>query len=284
MTQIPRPFLVNNTFGYNGSKIQVVVQGYDASTMTMSGTMTATDVGEYCVQIQLKDTTNNTWEDGSTDEVIFYWKIVKIEEDNIMANEKLVTLEQLGTVKNYIDGKDAKALKSFSFSNNVLKLYTTEDASGEPAGEINLPEEMFLDLTETKLEDNFAWSSVAYPGSVNPHLGGKTVLVLAVRGDETVNYSFIALDSIITPYTGGTTNTAAVDVTNGAIKTNVKISDQADNMLEVKADGLYAATVKISEEEGNMLALNEDGLYVAQPDGAVGIVFATNQEVEDLFS
>lgn len=47
-----------------------------------------------------------------------------------MANEKLVTLDQLGIVKAYIDTKDAAAIKAMSYEGNKLKLFTVQDKIG----------------------------------------------------------------------------------------------------------------------------------------------------------
>lgn len=179
-----------------------------------------------------------------------------------MANEKLVTLEQLGIVKSYIDTADAKAIKSAEYADNKISLYTTANKSGTAAVEIDLPEEMFLDQTKTTLVDEFAWSATEYPSSTNPNLDGKPVLVLAVKGDKTVNYSFIALDTIVKPYTGSTTDTAAVTVADGAVK----------------------ADVKISAEEGNAIVKKNDGLFVAPAEAPAEVVYATDAEVEALFS
>lgn len=180
-----------------------------------------------------------------------------------MANEKLaVTLDQLNIVKTYIDTADAKSIKSAEYADNKISLYTTADKSGTAAIEIDLPEEMFLDQTKTTLVDEFAWSATDYPGSVDPSLEGKPVLVLAVKGDKTVNYSFIALDTIVKPYTGDTTDTTTVVVADGAIKANVKVS----------------------AEEGNAIVKKPDGLYVALAETPVEIVYATNAEVEALFT
>lgn len=179
-----------------------------------------------------------------------------------MANEKLVTLEQLGIVKNYIDEKDSAAIKSAEYADNKISLYTTADKSGTAAIELDLPEEMFLDQTKTTLVDEFAWSNTTYPGSTDPDLDGKPVLVLAVKGDKTVNYSFIALDTIVKPYTGGTTDTAAVTVADGSVK----------------------ADVKISAEEGNVIVKKNDGLFVAPAEAPTEVVYATDAEVEALFS
>lgn len=179
-----------------------------------------------------------------------------------MANEKLVTLEQLGIVKNYIDVKDAASIKAAEYADNTIKFYTTVDKSGDAVVELNLPEEMFLDQAKTTFVSEFAWSDDEYPGSTDPELDGKPVLVLAVKGDETVNYSFISIEALVKTYTGDETDTAAIAVTNGVITANVKIS----------------------EEEGNALVIKDDGLYVAPVETPSEIVYATNAEIEAMFS
>lgn len=179
-----------------------------------------------------------------------------------MANEKLVTLEQLGIVKNYIDVKDAAAIKTAEYADNTIKLYTTADKSGDAAVELNLPEEMFLDQAKTTFVVEFAWSDDLYPGSTDPELDGKPVLVLAVKGDETVNYSFVSIEALVKTYTGDTTETATVDVT----------------------DGVITADVKISEDEGNALIIKNDGLYVPPVEASAEVVYATNEEVSALFT
>lgn len=179
-----------------------------------------------------------------------------------MANEKLITFDQLSIVKTYVDTADAKSIKSADNADNKISLYTTADKSGTAAFELALPEEMVLDLAKTTLVDEFTWSAATYPGSTDPSLDGKPVLVLAVKGDKTVNYSFVTLDSIVKPYTGSNTDTTTVTVADGAIKTDVKLS----------------------AEEGNALIKKDDGLYVAPVATPVEIVYATNAEVEALFT
>ncbi len=179
-----------------------------------------------------------------------------------MANEKLVTLEQLGIVKTYIDTKDSAAIKSASYADNKISLYTTADKSGTAAVEIDLPEEMFLDQAKTTFVESFTWNNTDYPGSADPSLNGKPVLVLAVKGDKTVNYSFISIEALVKVYTGGSSETADTTVENGTIK----------------------ADVKISAETGNALVAKSDGLFVPPAEAPAEIVYATNEEITALFS
>ncbi len=176
-----------------------------------------------------------------------------------MANEKLVTLEHLGTVKNYIDAKDAKAIKSAEFADNTVKLYSTEDKSGTPVVSFDLPEEMFLDQSKTAFEEAFTWSDTKFPGSTNPNLEGKPVLILAVKGDTDITYSFISLEKLIKTYTAEDTSTVDVTV----------------------ADSKISAAVKVSATTGNTITVNADGLYVPTPES---VTYATNAEVEALFA
>ena len=80
--------------------------------------------------------------------------------------------------------------------NKVVKSYVDNAIA-------NLPEEQFLDLTKTEFVENFTWSSTTYPGSTNPNLNGKPVLVLALKDEDgNVAYSFINLEDLITTYSG----------------------------------------------------------------------------------
>lgn len=179
-----------------------------------------------------------------------------------MANEKLVTLDQLSIVKSYVDAADAKAIKAAEYADNKISLYTTADKSGAAAIELDLPEEMFLDQAKTTFVESFVWSDTAYPGSTDPSLDGKPVLVLAVKGDTSVNYSFISIEALVKVYTGDNSDTAAVTVADGAIK----------------------ADVKVSAESGNALVKKTDGLFVPIPDAMQNLTYATNDEVIALFS
>lgn len=69
----------------------------------------------------------------------------------------------------------------------------------------NLPKEQFLDLTKTTYVDSFTWSSTTYPGSTNPNLNGKPVMVLALKdNDGNVQYGFVSLNDLVDVYTGET--------------------------------------------------------------------------------
>jgi len=88
-------------------------------------------------------------------------------------------------------------IRSGELVNHVAKFYTSSDKSGEPAFIMNIPEEMFLDQAKTEFVSDFVWSSEMYPGSTNPELDGKSVFVLAVKGEDPESppsYSFLDMD------------------------------------------------------------------------------------------
>lgn len=80
--------------------------------------------------------------------------------------------------------------------NKVVKTYIDNAIA-------NIPAEQFLDLTKTTFVQSFAWSSTTYPGSTNPNLNGKPVLVLALKDEDgNIAYSFLSLEDLIDVYKG----------------------------------------------------------------------------------
>lgn len=138
-----------------------------------------------------------------------------------------------------VQNGDEPAYKGCDYADNTLRLYKTEDKSDTPVT-INLPEEQFLDQAKTKFVGSFAWTAAEYPGSTDPSLEGKPVMVLAVKGDTGTSYSFVSLEMLV----------ASVDV-----------SAESGNALEKKSDGLYVnlTTAKVTTKEAI------DALFTATP-------------------
>ena len=103
-----------------------------------------------------------------------------------MANT-YITLQNLQNydVKNKarMDAADAKALKGYLKVGNAWNLYTVENPTeaDTPACSIDIPTEYLLDQAKTTFVQEFAYSEELYPGSTNPELDGKPVLVMAVK-------------------------------------------------------------------------------------------------------
>lgn len=168
-------------------------------------------------------------------------------------NDRLINVGELDRnnekMRSYVNKNVEGSVKGVKYEKNTFSFYAKADNSGDPLFTYNLPEEMFLDQTKTKLVDSFAWSEETYPGSTDPSLEGKSVLVLAVKGDESVNYSFVSLESIIKTYEGKKTKSTTSDVVDGnKISVDINISEETDNAVEIKDDGLYVPKYEIAED------------------------------------
>lgn len=122
--------------------------------------------------------------------------------------------------------------------------YKTVDKSDTPV-EVDIPAELlkdwFFDVTKSGVVENFTWSATTYPGTTDPSLDGKPVVVFALsKGDDT-SYSFASLEGLIDTYTGEDSTSATTTVTDGKIKSEVKISTKEGNGLSVDTEngGLY---------------------------------------------
>lgn len=168
----------------------------------------------------------------------------------------------------------ALAIKSGEVTGNTVKLFTSADKSGAAAFSFDIPTEMFLDQAKTAFVGKFTWSEDAYPGSTNPNLNNKPVMVLAVKGDDdSVTYSFLNMAALVDTYTAKTEGKDAsttVTINGYEVEVKVNISAEAGNQLQMKADGLYVpapATVDTSGKAdkvtgataGNLAALDADG-------------------------
>ena len=157
-----------------------------------------------------------------------------------------------GDIKAWVDGEESLALKTALYNNNMLTFYKKPNATVDDTADftINLPEEQFLDQTKTTFVNDFVWNEELYPNSTNPNLDTEPVLVLAVKGDTDVAYSFISMNKLVKIYKASTvasTVTLAIDDATNTISGEVNISADEGNLLEVGTDGgLYAKATDIT--------------------------------------
>lgn len=193
--------------------------------------------------------------------------------------DNLVKIGQLQTVltrvKSELDTLDGKTFSSAYVSGGKIYFYATPDHSGTALATIDLPEEIFLDQTQTTFIQNFAWSNVAYPNSTNPNLDGKPVLVLAVKGDKTTSptqtYSFINLERLIDTYSAADN---AINVSGYAIGLN--LAADTTNILSVEHDGLLAELKLESATQYNIATFGVSG-YIADGGLSISDVDARNK-------
>ncbi len=179
-----------------------------------------------------------------------------------------VTIERLATeLKNKFAATNAQvalSFKSLEVEGNTVSFFTTADKSGTAAATVDFPAEYFLDQAKTALVSAFAWAEATYPGSTNPNLEGKPVLVLAVKGDDgSVSYSFLNMEKLMNVYTAkteGKDTSTTVTINGYEIDVAVKISAEAGNALVKKDDGLYVSSPKVTgATSGNLAGLAADG-------------------------
>ncbi len=146
-----------------------------------------------------------------------------------------------------VESKAAAAFKSAKVDGNTVNFYTSADKTGTAAFTMDFPAEYFLDQAKATLVPKFTWAEATYPGSTNPNLDNKPVLVLAVKGDDgSVSYSFLNMEKLMNVYTA--------KVEGKDASTTVTIDGYT---LDVK--------VNISAADGNQIQLKDDGLYVPKP-------------------
>ena len=153
-------------------------------------------------------------------------------------------------IKAWVNSEESLAIKTALYNNNTLTFYKKPNATVDDIADfsINLPEEQFLDQTKTTFINNFVWSEELYPNSTNPNLDNQPVLVLGVKGDTDVVYSFVSMNELVKIYKASTTVstvTLTIDDATNTISAEVNISADEGNLLEIGTDGgLYAkATV-----------------------------------------
>ena len=158
----------------------------------------------------------------------------EINGQNLATVAHVTTLAQ--RVKSELDSLDTRNFGDVSIANGQIKFFA-KSGDSTPLKSIDLPEEIFLDQTQTAFVQSFSFSAATYPGATNPNLDGKPVLVLAVKGDKTTNptlsFSFINLETLIVTYSAGN----GININNNTIA--AKISSASGNLLTADANGLY---------------------------------------------
>ena len=166
-------------------------------------------------------------------------KLGSLKELAQRINTDFAKKTELTPIKNSADA----AFKSGKVEGNKVQIFTTPDKTGAAAFEFDFPVEMVLDQAKTAFVPKFAWSAETYPGSTDPKLEGKPVMVLAVKGsDGSVNYSFMGMAALVGTYKAkveGKDASTTVTISGYEVDVKVNISQDEGNALEARADGLY---------------------------------------------
>ena len=199
---------------------------------------------------------------------------------------KLVKLASLKALAERVNTELSTAFKSGKVEGNKVKLFTSPDKTGVAAFEFDFPVEMVLDQAKTAFVPQFTWSLETYPGSEDPGLNGKPVMVLAVKGsDGSVAYSFMGMAALVDTYkakVSGKDASTTVTIAGYEVDVKVNISKELNNVLEVRADGLYVPKTDISGKadkvqpavDGNFAGLDASGNLIDSGKKAADFVAA----------
>ena len=207
---------------------------------------------------------------------------------NAEVDDKFTDFETTLTndIKTWVDSEESLALKTTLYNNNTLTFYKKPNATVDDTADfsINLPKEQFLDQTKTTFVNAFVWSEELYPNSTNPNLDTEPVLVLAVKGDTDVAYSFVSMNELVKIYKASTvasTVTLAIDDTTNTISGEVNISADEGNLLEVGTDGgLYAKATDITGKADKLTDTDVKENQILLDDGA-GNIKASGKDISE---
>ena len=190
---------------------------------------------------------------------------------------KLGALKEMGQrLKTDVDAAAALAASAFhsaKVEGNTVSLYTSADKSGDAAFTFDFPTEMFLDQTKTEFVGKFKWAEATYPGSTDPKLDGKPVMVLAVKGEnpDSCTYSFLNMAALVDTYaakTEGKDASTTVEISGYEVEVKVNLSKEANNALVLKDDGLFVSNANFltAEERAKLAGIAEGATKVEKSD------------------
>ena len=183
----------------------------------------------------------------------------------------------------------ASAIKSVGMSVDGLTInfYTSTNKTGDVAFSVDFPKELVLDQLKSDFEASFTWSDETYPGSTNPNLDGKPVLIFAIKGTDktgtTTAYKFVNLEALIDTYKikpGDSAKILAINSETNEIE--IKISSEPNNAIRVKDDGLH---VDVSGKVDKVQNATAGDVPILTAEGGIassGHGFATTANVNEL--
>ena len=110
VTQITAPSISTDYFDYDGTAKTVTINNFDSSTMTKSGTESATNKNFYTVTFSLKDKNNTCWSTGGSEDIVIEWAIgkKKVAKPTISGDTEFTYSGSAKTLS--VEGYDADAM------------------------------------------------------------------------------------------------------------------------------------------------------------------------------
>lgn len=189
-------------------------------------------------------------------------------------------------LKAWVNGDESLGIKTALYTNSTLLFYKKPNATITDIADftINLPAEQFLDQANTTFVNSFIWSEETYPNSINPNLDGQPVLVLAVKGDTEISYSFVSMNELVKIYKASTvvsTVTLTINDATNTISGEVNISADEGNLLKVGTDGgLYAKATDITGKADKLADTDIKENQILLDDGT-GNIKASGKDISE---
>lgn len=189
-------------------------------------------------------------------------------------------------LKTWVNGDESLGIKTVLYVNNTLMFYKKPKATITDIADftINLPAEQFLDQANTTFVNSFIWSEETYPNSINPNLDGQPVLVLAVKGEAEISYSFVSMNELVKIYKASTvvsTVTLTINDATNTISGEVNISADEGNLLKVGTDGgLYAEATDITGKADKLTDTDVKENQILLDDGN-GNIKASGKDISE---
>ena len=160
---------------------------------------------------------------------------------------RLTALESKKAIRTVVVDNNAKTMKFYSVPASDITSSTVPETT------FNYPEELYLSQTGTTIVENFVFSAATYPGATDPNLDGKTVLILAVRGDNsTVVYSFVNMSSIYSDFMPKDTTASAGNLAEWQSDGTVTDSSIAGAGVLTTISGSTANNVMMFDSNGKV--------------------------------
>lgn len=171
-----------------------------------------------------------------------------------MATKQFLTLDGLttydGLIKEYIGTEDAKSIKSISVSGNTVSFYKTENATGDPAYTVDIPDVSgFMD-------------------KISGATGGK--IVTSVAGGQVAESGTAIADLATNAFVGSIPAGASATTVTGYAK---EVADSKDSAIEAAQDAADAAQDDVDALEtlvGSIPAGSEATTIVGYVDEQIG--------------
>ena len=213
---LSKPTASTTSFSYDGNTKALSIINYDSEYINQSGTVEATNVGNYSVTHTLKDTTNTRWSDNTTASAVINWSIGK----------QTVAVPTLSNATKTYNG----SAQSPTISTYDTNLITVSGNSQTNAGDYNV-------TFALKDKDNYKWPDSTTDNKTAAWKINKATPTLTLSDNEFV-LSNSNLSKAVTVTTESNGALSVIQDSTDFTYINTSVSNKTVT-LSVKSDASY---------------------------------------------